>query len=118
MNIYEIIKISILSIPASMQADGVFDWIIRRQPKRVVAIWDEDTNMERFYPQWEFFGWHFDWIEDGYDHIKKISYEKYREAVKHAIHMGEHKEPPKVKVMFKVDAKFNEEDLENLWEKK
>ena len=95
-----LLKDTIMSIHACLQAMGEFDWIVRRQTKRVVECFDDNLNMVRYYPQWSFLGWHYDWVEDGYDHLAKVSVEKLEDAKEYLSHMGEKTELPKAVVVF------------------
>ena len=103
--IVELLKDALMSIPADLQAMGELDWIVRRQPKRVVECFDDNFNMVRYYPQWSFFGWHYDWVEDGYDHLEKVSFDTLEKAKNHLSHMGEKTESQKPVVAFKKEAK-------------
>lgn len=100
-----LLKDTLMSIPADLQAMGEFDWIVRRQPKRVVECFDDNLNMIRYYPQWSFFGWHYYWVEDGYDHLAKVSFDTLEKAKKYLSYIGKTTEFHKAVVVFKKEVK-------------
>ncbi|WP_407448627.1 hypothetical protein [Fibrobacter sp.] len=103
--IIELLKDTLMSIPADLQAMGEFDWIVRRQPKRVVECFDANLNTIRYYPQWSFFGWHYYWVEDGYCHLAKVSFDTIEKAKNYFFQMCKKRNSPKAVVVFKEETK-------------
>lgn len=103
--IYELLKDTLMSIFADLQSMGEFNWIVRRQPKRAVKCFDDNLNTIRYYPQWSFFGWHYYWVEDGYCHLAKVSFDTLEEAANFLSQTCEKRNSPKAVVVFKKEAK-------------
>lgn len=87
--IFEILKGTLFGIFADLYNDGMFNWIVRRCPKRVIKELSDESGKEEYRPQWKFFGWHYDWREDGYQHLSPNSFNDQENAVKCAEELGQ-----------------------------
>lgn len=87
--IFEILKGIWFGIFADLYSDGMFNWIVRRCPKRVIKELSDLSGKEEYRPQWKFFGWHYDWREDGYQHLSPNSFKDQENAVERAKELGQ-----------------------------
>lgn len=87
--IFEMLKDAFLGMLSSLYSDGMFNWIVRRCPKRVIKELSYESGEEEYRPQWKFFGWHYDWRDDGYQHLSSNSFKDQENAVKCAEELGQ-----------------------------
>lgn len=87
--VFEILKGTLFGIFADLYSDGMFNWIVRRCPKRVIKELSDESGEEEYRPQWKFFWWHYAWREDGYQHLSPSSFKDQEDAVKYAEELGQ-----------------------------
>lgn len=89
---------------AKYKSDNIRTWI--GEFRHVYGeVFYANLNMIRYYPQWSFFGWHYYWVEDGYCHLAKVSFDTLEKAKNYLSQTLEKLNYPKAVVVFKKEAK-------------